>query len=159
MPDFGLANINPKEDFDMNQINKRIHITASVIGTLLGMEGIVDHGLFEILQGYRSTNGFYIEAIGEEQRFWIHETEAAFTIIHNYLIKGILAVLVGLVTIIWCVKYIHTKRGTKVFFVTFVLLTIVGGGIGHIILFLPIWDSSTRIPIPSIMLSLYNSKQ
>jgi hypothetical protein len=43
--------------------------------------GIINHGLFEILQGNNSTNGFFIEAIGDANRFWVHGTEAAFTIL------------------------------------------------------------------------------
>ena len=125
--------------------NKKTKTTASVIGVLLALSGMLNHGIFEILQGNISTNGFFIEAIGKAHRFWIHGTEAAFTVIHNFLITGIFAVLVGFILLIWSVKYIHQKRGTAVFLLLLVILTLVGGGIGYILLFLPTWAFSTRI--------------
>ena len=128
--------------------NKKTRITASTIGVLLGMAGMLNHGIFEILQGNTSTNGFFIEAIGEAHRFWIHGTEAAFTVIHNFLLTGIFAVLFGLALIFWSVKYIHVKHGTTVFFMLFLLLTLVGGGIGYILLFVPTWAFATRMNKP-----------
>ena len=132
----------------MTYYNKKTRITASVIGVLLGMAGILNHGLFEILQGNNSTNGFYIEAIGEADRFWVHGTEGAFTIIHNFLITGIFAVLTGLAIIVWSLKHIHKKLGTTVFLLLLILLTLVGGGIGFILLFVPTWAFATRINKP-----------
>lgn len=129
----------------MTFYNKRTRTTASVIGIMLGMAGIFNHGLFEILQGNNSTNGFFIEAIGETQRFWVHGTEAAFTLIHNFLITGIFVVIVGLTVIYWSLKYIHVKHGTTVFLSLLILLTLVGGGIGFIVVFLPTWAFATRI--------------
>lgn len=123
-------------------------MTASVIGVLLGMAGIFNHGLFEILQGNNSTNGFYIEAIGEAHRFWVHCTEGAFTVIPNFLFTGISVILVGVAVIIWSLKYLQVKYGATVFLLLFILLTLVGGGIGHIILFLPTWAFATRINKP-----------
>ncbi len=129
----------------MIYLNRKTSITASVIGVLLGMGGIFNHGLFEILQGNNSTNGFFIEAIGVANRFWIHGTESAFTIIHNFLITGICSVLAGLAIIFWSLKYMHVKHGTTVFLLLLILLTLVGGGIGHIVLFLPAWAFATQI--------------
>ncbi len=129
----------------MTYFNKKTKITASVIGVLLGLSGIFNHGLFEILQGNNSTNGFFIEAIGETNRFWVHGTEAAFTIIHNFLITGIFVILAGLAVIFWSLKYIQIKHGATVFLSLLLLLTLVGGGIGYIILFIPTWAFATRI--------------
>ena len=129
----------------MTNFNKKTKITASVIGVLLGMAGIINHGLFEILQGNISTNGFFIEAIGEENRYWLHGSEAAFTIIHNFLLTGICAVLVGMSIIFWSIKYIHVKYGATIFLSLLILLTLMGGGIGYIIVFVPTWAFATRI--------------
>ncbi len=126
-------------------LNKKTRITASLIGVLLGISGMFNHGLFEILQGSSSTNGFFIEAIGEADRFWIHGTEAAFTLIPNFLITGICAVLTGFTIVVWSLKYIHIKHGTTVFLSLLILLTLVGGGIGYILLWLPTWTFATRI--------------
>jgi len=125
--------------------NKKTSISASVIGALLGLAGIVNHGIFEIFQGNTSTNGFYIEAIGEAHRFWHHGTEGAFTIIHNFLITGICVIIVSTGIIVWSLKYTHVKRWAMVFILLMILLTLVGGGIGHILLYLPTWAFATRI--------------
>ena len=87
-------------------LNKSTGITASLVGSLLGLAGIVNHGIFEILQGNTSTNGFYIEAIGEAHRFWLHGTEGAFTIIHNFLFTGICVILVSTGIIIWSLRFL-----------------------------------------------------
>lgn len=144
MPHFITGKPNIKE-LDMTYLNKKTRITASSIGVLLGLAGIFNHGLFEILQGSITTNGFYIEAIGENHRFWLYGTEGAFTLIHNFLITGICAVLAGISLVIWSIKYIHTKYGAIVFLALLILLTLVGGGIGHIMLFIPVWAFTTRI--------------
>lgn len=129
----------------VTNMNKRIQITSSAIGVLLGTAGILNHGLFEVLQGNIATNGFYIEAIGENHRYWLYGTEGAFTLIPNFLISGICAILVGLAIVIWSIKYLATKNGTTVFLALMILLTLVGGGIGHIILFIPTWAFATRM--------------
>lgn len=126
-------------------INRRSRTTASVIGTLLGLAGILNHGIFEILQGNTSTSGFYIEAIGEAHRFWLNGTEGAFTLIHNFLITGICAILVGLVIIVWSLRYTHVKHWAGIFIILMILLTLVGGGIGQILLYLPTWALATRM--------------
>jgi len=129
----------------MNNRNKRTGITASAMGVLLGLAGIFNHGIFEILQGNTSTNGFFIEAIGEANRYWTHGTEAAFTIIHNFLVTGICVIVAGVSIIIWSLKYLQAKNGATVFIVLLILSTLVGGGIGHIIVFLPVWAFTTRV--------------
>ena len=129
----------------MNYDNQKTKITASIIGVLLGIAGFINHGLFEILQGNTPTNGFFIEAIGEANRFWVHGTEAAFTIIPNFLVTGICVILVSMAVVLWSLKYIQVKHGATIFLSLLILLTFVGGGIGYIILFLPTWAYATRI--------------
>ena len=132
----------------MESYNKKARITASTIGILLGLGGIINHGLFEILQGNMPTNSLYIEAIGKSHRFWIHGTEGSLTFIPNFLITGLCVLLVGIAIIIWSVKFIHVKNGATVFLLLLILLTLVGGGIGHIVLFIPTWAYATRINKP-----------
>lgn len=132
----------------MGNYNQKTKITASTIGVLLGMAGFINHGLFEILQGNTPISGFYIEAIGESHRFWTYGTEGAFTLIPNFLITGICVLLVSMAIIVWSIKFIHIKHGATVFLFLLILLTLVGGGIGHIVLFLPTWAYATRITKP-----------
>ena len=132
----------------MDSYSHRTRIAASVIGALLGLAGILNHGIFEILQGDVPTKGFFIEAIGEAHRFWIHGTEGAVTFVPNFLATGILAILVGLALIAWSAMYVQKKHGATVLLILFVLLTLVGGGIGHLVMFLPTWAYATRIRKP-----------
>jgi hypothetical protein len=129
----------------MNYYNQKTRISASIIGVLLGFGGLINHGYFEVLQGDTPTNGFFIEAISEANRFWLHGTEGAFTIIPNFLVTGICVIVVSLALILWSLQYIQVKHGATIFLFLLILLTFVGGGIGHIVLFLPTWAYATRI--------------
>jgi hypothetical protein len=114
---------------------------------MLGIAGL-DHGFFETLQGNLPTTGLIIQAIGPAHRMWLHGTEEAFTLIPNYRLTGLLAILVSLAIMVWSVGYIQTKHGPTVFILLFVLLFLVGGGIGQIVFFIPTWLASTRINQP-----------
>jgi hypothetical protein len=122
-------------------------VIATTIGVVLGLSGI-NHGFFEFLQGDTPTNGLVIQAIGEAQRFWELGTEEAFTILPNFLVSGILSMLVGLTIVIWSLWFIQTKHGRTVFLGLFILLFLVGGGIGQIALFIPAWAFATRMDKP-----------
>ena len=127
---------------------KATRIIVATIGVILGIAGI-DHGFFEILQGNTPTNGLIIQAIGESNRMWLHGTEEAFTIIPNFLVTGILAIMVSLAIMIWSVGYVHIKHGASVFGLLCVLLFLVGGGIAAQIMFVPVtWAVAKRINQP-----------
>ena len=121
----------------------------ATLGIIFGISGI-SHGLFETLQGNTVTGGLFISAIGEAQKMWTHGNEYAFTLIPNFLITGIVAMIVGLAIIIWSVGFVHKKNGPTVFFLLFVLLLLVGGGVAQILFFPWIWLVSTRINKPLI---------
>jgi hypothetical protein len=104
--------------------------------------------LFETLQGNSPTNGVIIAAISESMRRWTHGGETAFTLIPNFLITGLAAIVVSLAIIIWSVGYLHTKHGAAVFLLLFILLFLVGGGIGQVIFFTVGWAFATRINKP-----------
>lgn len=132
----------------MKPYNHYTRITASALGTVLGLAGAINHGLFEILQGNTATGSFFIEAIGPDHRFWIHGTEGAVTLLPTFLLSGIAVIAFSLVVIFWSVKYIQTQNGATVFILLMTGLTLAGGGIGHIVLFLPTWAYATRINKP-----------
>jgi hypothetical protein len=128
----------------MNRTTKTI---VSVMGIFFAIGGI-DHGLFEILHGSTSTNGLFIQAIDAAHRFWIYGTEDAFTIVPNFLITGSLAIMFSLAIMVWLVGFIHTRHGPSIFFLLFICLFLVGGGVGQVFFFLPTWAVSTRINKP-----------
>ena len=122
-------------------------VIATTIGIIFGLSGF-NHGIFEFLQGNTPTNGLIIQAIGEAQRFWPLGTEEAFTIIPNFMISGLLAMIVGLTIVIWSIRFLPTKHGRTVFLGLFIFLFLVGGGIGQIAFFLPAWAFATRMDKP-----------
>jgi hypothetical protein len=132
----------------MRHYNHHTRITAATLGIFLGLAGAINHGIFEILQGNSATGGYFIEAIGPAHRFWLHGTEGAITVIPTFLLTGIVVVLVSLAVIVWSLHYISTKHGPTVFLLLMLTLTMVGGGLGHILLFLPTWAYATRISKP-----------
>ena len=120
---------------------------VSILGAFFAIGGI-DHGVFEILHGNTPTTGLFIQSIGLANRFWVYGTEDAFTLIPNFLLTGILAVIFSLAIMVWLVGFIHTPHGPSVFFLLFVGLFLVGGGVGQVFFFLPAWAVSTRINSP-----------
>jgi hypothetical protein len=115
-------------------------VVASSLGVLVGIYGM-EHGFFELLQGsVRPTEaplgldinalgfGFIIDAIGPAHEFWPGASEPAFTIIPNFLITGILAIIFGLLVLIWSLKFIESKYGARIFFFLCIVLFLVGGG-------------------------------
>jgi len=123
-------------------------IIATTIGVFFGLFSGVNHGFFEVLQGNKPTGGFYILAIGEAQRFWPLASEGAFTLIPNFLITGIVSMVVGVAIIIWSIWFLPTRHGRTVFLGLFILSFLVGGGIGQVAFFIPAWAFATRMDKP-----------
>ncbi len=128
----------------MNRATKTI---VAVLGVMLGIAGM-NHGFFETLQGNTPTNGLIIQAIGDAQQMWIHGTEEAFTIVPNFLVTGLLAILVSATIMVWSIRFVEMKYGSMVVILLFILLFLVGGGVGQIAFFVPTWLYSTRINKP-----------
>jgi hypothetical protein len=128
-------------------MNRTTRTIVSILGAFFAIGGI-DHGVFEILHGNTPTTGLFIQAIGLANRFWVYGTEDAFTLIPNFLLTGILAVLFSLAIMAWLIGFIDTPHGPSVFFLLFVCLFLVGGGVGQVFFFIPAWAVSTRINRP-----------
>jgi hypothetical protein len=122
-------------------------LIASTIGVIFGFSGI-NHGVFESLQGNATTNGPFIYAIGEAQRFWPLGTEDAFTLLPTFRMAGALSILVGLAIIVWSIWFLPTRYGRTVFLGLFIVLFLVGGGIGQVAFFIPAWAFATRMDKP-----------
>jgi len=133
-----------KESLTFQNLNAT-RVIATTIGVFCGLFSGINHGIFEILQGNTPTNNLVINAIGEAQRFWIEGTEPAFTIVPNFMLTGILSILVGLALVIWSIWFLPTKHGRSVYLGLFILSFLVGGGIGQVFLFLPSWAFATRM--------------
>ncbi len=136
------------EKFDLPNEWGATRITATVIGVFFGLFSGVNHGIFEILQGNKPTSGLVINAIGEAQRFWPEGTEPAFTLIPNYLLTGIVSIIVGIAIAIWSIKFLPTRHGRTIYLGLFILSFLVGGGIGQAFFFIPAWAFATRMGKP-----------
>jgi hypothetical protein len=141
-----VTNRLEKERTSLSHLNA-IRVTTTTIGVIFGIAGF-NHGFFEFLQGNRPTDGLIIQAIGESQRFWALGTEEAFTIIPNFLISGLLSMVLGLTIVVWSLRFVETRHGRTVFLALFILLFLAGGGIGQIAFFIPAWAFGTRMNKP-----------
>ena len=120
---------------------------ASTLGVLVGVAGM-EHGFFEMLQGNVTPSGIMIDAIGPAQRFWEYGTERALTIIPNFFVTGILAIIVGLLVTIWAGLFIGRKHGAWVLMLLSIILWLVGGGFGPIFMSILAIVTATRINKP-----------
>lgn len=141
-----MAQVNVCES-SRNIINRATRTIVAALGVIFGISGM-GHGFFEALQGYTPTNGFMIHAIGDANRIWAYGNEPAFTIIPNFLITGIAAMIVSLAAIVWSVGFLHKKNGSLIFLLLFILLFLVGGGLAQVVFFIIGWLFSTRIRKP-----------
>ena len=100
---------------------------ATWFGVVAGIAGI-EHGVFEILRGSTQPQSLMIASIGPPcvaEEVW-NACEPAMTVIPNFLITGILAVIFGLLVLIWSAKFIHSKRGGLVLILLSIVLIIFG---------------------------------
>lgn len=127
--------------------NRATRICASTLGVLVGLAG-VNHGFFEFLQGDVRPDNIMIDAIGPAQRFWEYGTETALTIIPNFLVSGILAMIIGILVTIWALAYVDTKYGAAVLLFLSIALFLVGGGFAPIFLTVLAFVAATQINKP-----------
>ena len=111
-------------------MRKATRITASVLGLTAGLAGI-EHGYFELLQGSTQPEGLMISSIGPPcvpELSW-NQCEPAMTIVPDFLITGILAIVFGLIVLAWSVLFVQRKRGGLVLILLCIPLLLFGGGI------------------------------
>lgn len=106
---------------------RAITLTTKAFGSLCGATGIIA-GVFLVLQGDDFTNGFKISYIGSSFLMWKHDTYMAFTLIPNYLISGIVTLVLSTALLVWTNLFIHTRRGSLVFLLLSIAQMLSGGG-------------------------------
>jgi hypothetical protein len=98
---------------------------ASIIGIFAGLSG-ASHGLGEMLQGIVAPSGLFIKA-------WPGLTalngEPAMTIIPNFLVAGILTMIVGVMLAIWAGRFMQSSHGPVITVMLSAAMLLVGGGI------------------------------
>lgn len=88
------------------------------------------HGFFDIIQGSIRPDSIVINAIGPAQQLWPEAMLRAFTIIPNFFIAGVCAVIIGLLTAIWSGAFIDRKHGPFVILLLSIVLLLTEGGFG-----------------------------
>lgn len=124
-----------------------VRAVARALGLAVGVSGL-DHGFFEALQGPVPTSGFVVQAIGPAQRMWSYGTEEAFTVVPNFLATGLLAMVLGLLAIVWSLRFLDRPRGSLVLLLIGGLLFLVGGGVAMLVPLVAGWAVARRIQRP-----------
>jgi len=126
-----------------------LRTTASVFGIYAGLLGM-EHGFFETLQGNVATKGMKILAVAPPGLPFPFGHEPAMTLIPNFLLTGIFAMIFGLLIVIWAARFVQKKRGAVVLFLLSIILLLVGGGFGPITLLLTASIAAAKIDKPLI---------
>jgi hypothetical protein len=111
-------------------VRKATRIIAAAFGMFAGIGGL-EHGYFEILQGNVRPDGLMIASMGPPcvpEEVW-HTCEPAMTVIPSFLVTGILAMVLGLVTIVWAVAFVQRPHGGTILALLSFGLLLFGGGI------------------------------
>ncbi len=80
--------------------NKATILTASLFGIMAGLYGI-EHGYFGTLQGNVAPSGVVISAVSPPCLPFPFECEPAMTILSNFFITRIAAIIVSMMVTIW----------------------------------------------------------
>jgi hypothetical protein len=111
-------------------MRKATRVIAAAFGAFAGFGGL-EHGYFEILQGNVRPDSIMIASMGPPcvpEEVW-HGCEPAMTIVPNFLVTGILAMLLGLVTMVWAVAFVERRHGGTILALLSLGLLLFGGGI------------------------------
>jgi hypothetical protein len=130
-------------------MRRATRVVASALGVFAGFGG-PEHGVFEIMRGNVRPEGLMIASMGppcDPEQVW-HACEPAMTIIPNSLVTGILAVIVGVVTMIWAGFFVQRKRGGLVLVLLSIVLLLVGGGLFPPLIGIVAGVVGTRINVP-----------
>jgi len=111
-------------------MRKATHIVTASFGILAGIAEL-EHGYFEILQGNtRPEKMMFFPSMGAPcvpEKIW-NACEPAMTILPNFLITGILTVILGLLIMIWSAAFVQRKNGGTILILLSVALLLFGGG-------------------------------
>lgn len=92
---------------------------------LAGVVGIY-HGYNETLQGSVATGGVFINAVGPPCQG--NACFPAMTLVPNFLVTGVLAMLVGILVLVWALALVQKPRGGVGLIALSIVLLLVGGG-------------------------------
>ncbi len=111
-------------------MRKATKTVATWFGVAAGIAGL-EHGYFEILQGNTKPEGLMIFSMGppcDPEAIW-NRCEPAMTVIPDFLLTGILAVILSLAILAWSLRFLQRKHGGRILILLSVALLLFGGGL------------------------------
>jgi hypothetical protein len=106
-------------------------VAASIIGIIAGVIG-VQHGYYEILQRDKPLDGVLFDAVSGTSLSNLPTSQwtgwPAMTLVQNFRITGILAILVSLAVMAWSALFMQRKNGGRTLGLLSFLMLLVGGG-------------------------------
>lgn len=114
----------------MNKATTKLFLTLGILTGIMGIE----HGIGEVLEGNRPTDGVFILSWPDSAFFEVMAGEPAMTIIPNYLLTGLLAILFSGLFLTVLAKLSLNRWAIHLLFVLLILMLLAGGGFGPPIL-------------------------
>jgi len=114
----------------MNKATTTLFLTLGILAGIMGIE----HGIGEVLEGYRPTDSVFILSWPNSAFFEIMAGEPAMTIIPNYLVTGLLAIFFSCIFLVVLVKPGLDRRTITILPALLILMLLAGGGFGPPIL-------------------------
>jgi hypothetical protein len=114
----------------MNKATTTLYLTLGILAGIMGIE----HGIGEVLEGNRPTDGVFILSWPDSAFFEIMTGEPAMTVIPNYLATGLLAIFFSCIFLAVLVRPGLDKRAIMILFALLLLMLLAGGGFGPPIL-------------------------
>ena len=111
-------------------MRKATRIIAASFGLFAGFGGL-EHGYFETLQGNVRPGSILIASMGPPcvpEATW-HACEPAMTIVPNFLVTGIPAMVLGLLTMLWAAAFVQRPQGGAILALLSLGLLLFGGRI------------------------------
>jgi hypothetical protein len=105
---------------------------AALLAVIVVAAGLADmmHGVFEMWQGRVRPDGAFIYSLGlpcDPETAW-NGCEPAFTIVPDFFITGLLALVIGLLIVVWSVAFVQRRHGGLVLILLSAALFLFGGG-------------------------------
>ena len=111
-------------------MRKATKTVATWLGVVAGIAGL-EHGYFETLQGNIRPVALAFPSWGPQQcdpaKIW-HACEPAMSILPNFLVTGILTMLLSLAMIVWAGWFVQRKHGGLILILISIALLLFGGG-------------------------------
>ena len=114
----------------MNKTTRTLFLTLGILAGIMGIE----HGIGEVLEGYRPTESVFILSWPDAEFFEIMAGEPAMTLIPNYLVTGLLAIFFSGAFLVVLVRPGLERKAITMLFALLILMLLTGGGFGPPIL-------------------------